>query len=71
MSKETSFPIPCTGVPVPVKMGTQSWIVYFHPDDSANVGDLVRYKEYPWNDWTEWQTALVHDVDPLPFLEMM
>jgi len=57
--------------PTPVKLGTQPGLVYFHPDDTVAIGNLVRYKLHPWGLWAEWQRALVHDVVPLPFLEMM
>jgi len=67
----TEFPIECTSVPVHVKLGTQSTLVYFHPDDTANQGDNVRYKEYPWEPWSPWKRAYVHDVNPLHFLEKM
>lgn len=57
--------------PTPVKLGTQPALVYFHPDDELIVGEIVRYKEYPWKPWGRWYAVYVHGLEPLPFLEKM
>ena len=62
---------PPTSSTVHVKLGTQSTNVYFHPDSKIEVGELVKYKLFPWEPWARWKGAYVHGVDPLPFLEMM
>lgn len=63
---------PYPGTPTHVKLGTQSTLVFFHPDDELAVNTLVRYKEGPtWEPWQPWHTAWIHDLNPLPFLEKM
>jgi hypothetical protein len=44
---------------------------YLHPDDELIVGEIVRYKEHPWEPWQRWVMAYVHGLEPLPFLEKM
>jgi hypothetical protein len=58
--------------PIPVKMGTQPWLVYLHPEDKVEPRNTIRFKRHPWEPYKDWEHAYVHTVNEVrAFLELM
>lgn len=57
--------------PIHAKLGTQSHLLYIHPLDTIDTDSMIRYKEHPWEPYTKWLKAWVHNTHPVPFLEKM
>lgn len=58
--------IHATGMRVHAKVGTQSMLIFIHPEDTnASVGDRIRFRDHRWG---KWETGILDALEPILFI---